>query len=144
MIRNAARLGIVAALLGLADAGTGVARAQLPGQTVVYETAVPAPPVITYGEAYKVRYRPRKTVIRERPFAYVAPAPPVVRETRVFTPAPVVESRVVQPAPIVERRVVQPPPVVESRVIQPAPIVERRVIQPDPVIQTRYYGPYPY
>ncbi len=100
---------------------------------MVYETAVPGPPVVTYGERYKVRYRPWKTVIRERPVAYVTPSAPVIRETRVLQTAPVVQTRVFQPAPIVEQRLVQP-----------APIIERRLIQPDPVIQTRYYGPYPY
>ena len=144
MNRLLSSLAIVAVATGFTDFGTRPARAQYPGETMVYQTAVPGPPVVTYGEAYKVRYRPRKVVVRERPFAYVAPAPPIVRETRVVRPAPIVEQRVVQPAPIVERRIVQPAPVVESRVIQPAPIVESRVIQSSPVIQTRYYAPYPY
>ncbi len=144
MSRIAAHLGIVAALYGLADLGTPEARAQLPGQTVVYETVSPGPPVVTYGERYKVRRGLFRTVVKERPIAYVTPSAPVVRETQVFRPAPIVESRVIQPAPIVESRVVQPAPIVESRVIQAAPIVERRYVQPDPVIRTRYYGPYPY
>jgi hypothetical protein len=122
MKRTACSLGIAIAALGLMDRGAGVARAQLPGQEVVYETVLPGPPVVTYGERYKVRYRPRRIVVKERPFAYVAPSAPIVRETRF-----------VQPAPIVERRIVQPAPIVESRIIQPAPVFE-----------TRYYGPYPY
>lgn len=144
MTRIAAHLGLAAALLGFAGLGTRRAQAQYPVGTVVYQTVAPGPPVVTYGERYKVRYRPRKTVIRERPVAYVTPSAPVIRETQVIRTAPVVESRVVQPAPIVESRVVQPAPIVERRVIQPAPIVERRIVQPEPVIQTRYYGPYPY
>lgn len=133
MTRIGSRLALVVALVGLANHATREARAQYPGQTTVYETVVPGPPVVTYGERYKVRYRPRKTVIRERPFAFVSPSAPLIRETRVVRPAPVVESRAYRPAPIVEQRV-----------IQPAPIVERRFVQPDPVIQTRYYGPAPY
>ncbi len=122
MSRTAFSVGITIAVLGLMDRGTTPVRAQIPGQEMVYQTVVPGPPVVTYGERYKVRYRPRRTVIKERPVAYIAPSAPIVRETRV-----------VQPAPVVERRIVQPAPIVESRIIQPAP-----------VIQTRYYGPYPY
>ncbi|HEY2154848.1 MAG TPA: hypothetical protein VGH33_04415 [Isosphaeraceae bacterium] len=122
MSRTACSLGIAVAVLGLTDRGAGAARAQLPGREVVYETVVPGPPVVAYGERYKVRYRPRRIVVKERPFVYVAPSAPVVTETRL-----------IQPAPIVERRIVQPAPIVESRIIQPAPVFE-----------TRYYGPYPY
>jgi hypothetical protein len=140
----ATRLGIAAALLGLADFGTSRAQAQYPAGTTVYQSVTPGPPVVTYGEVFKVRRGLRKTIIKERPVAYVTPSAPIVRETQVIRPAPVVESRVVQPAPIVERRVIQPAPIVERRVVQPAPIVESRVIQPEPVIQTRYYVPYPF
>jgi hypothetical protein len=104
------------------DRGASPAGAQIAGREIVYETVVPGPPVVTYGERYKVRYRPRRIVVRERPVAYIAPSAPIVTETRF-----------VQPAPIVERRIVQPAPIVESRIIQPAPVFE-----------TRYYGPYPY
>jgi hypothetical protein len=110
------------AVLGFMDRRAGDARAQMPAGTVVYQTVVPGPPVVTYGERYKVRYRPRRIVVKERPFAYVVPTAPVVRETRF----------------------VQPAPIVEQRFVQPAPIIESRVVQPAPVIQTRYYGPYPY
>jgi hypothetical protein len=140
----ATRLGIAAALLGLTDFGTSRAQAQYPVGTTVYQTVAPGPPVVTYGEVYKVRRGLRKTVIKERPVAYVTPSAPIIRETQVIRPAPLVESRIVQPAPIVERRVIQPAPIIERRVVQPALIVESRVVQPDPVIQTRYYGPYPY
>lgn len=133
MNRLLSGLAIAAVVAGFTDFGTREARAQFPGETVVYQTAVPGPPVISYGEAYKVRYRPRKVVMKERPFAYVAPSAPIVRQTRVIRPAPVVESRVIQPAPIVEQRIVQP-----------APVIESRVIPSSPVIQTRYYAPYPY
>ncbi len=122
MSRTSCGLGIVIASLGLMDRGAGESRAQLPGQEVVYESVVPGPSVITYGERYKVRYRPRRIVMKERPVAYVTPSAPIVTETRF-----------VRPAPIIERRIVQPAPIVESRVIQPAPVFE-----------TRYYGPYPY
>jgi len=122
--------------------GAGEARAQLPGETVVYQTVAPATRTVTYGEAYRVRSRPRKTVIKERPVAYVTTTPPVVRETRFVQPAPIVERQVVQPAPIVESHWVQPAPVLERRVIQPAPVVQTRVLQPEPVYQTRYLVPY--
>ena len=121
MTRIGSRVALIVALVGLADYAAPAARAQYPGETTVYQTVVPGPPVVTYGERYKVRYRPWKTVVRQRPYAVVTPSAPVVRETRVIRPAPVVE----------------------SRVYQPAPIVERRIVQPDPVIQTRYYGPAP-
>jgi hypothetical protein len=115
------------------DRGATPARAQMPGQTMVYETVVPGPPAVTYGERYKVRRRFGRTIIKERPVAYVTPTAPVVRETRVVQPAPIVESRVIQSAPVVERRV-----------IQSAPIVQQQIVQPGPVIRTQYYGPYPY
>jgi len=149
-------LGMAAlSAVGVLDLGGSEARAQLPGESVVYETVAPGQRTVTYGERYRVRQGPFKTVIRERPYRYVTTTPPVVRETRVFRPAPVVqqqvfqpapvvESRVVQPPPIVESRVVQPPPIVETRTVQPAPVIQNRVIQPNPVVQTRYYGPYPY
>ncbi len=125
-------------LVGLATVaafgiGANEARAQAPGESVVYETVAPGYDTVTYGERYKVRYRPRRTVIKERPYAYVTRTPAVVRETRY-----------IQPAPVVESYVVQPPPVVESRVVQPPPIVERRVIQPAPTVETRYRANYPY
>ena len=122
MNRLLSSLTIVAVVTGFACFGAPPAQAQFPGETVVYQTVAPGPPVVTYGETYKVRYRPRKVVVRERPFAYVAPSAPVVRETRVIRPAPIVE----------------------QRIVQPAPVVESRVIQSSPVIQTRYYAPYPY
>ncbi len=36
-----------------------------------------APPVVTYGERYKVRYRPWKTVVKEQLYAFVAPSAPI-------------------------------------------------------------------
>ena len=122
--------GAAIASLGLGF-GAGEARAQLPGETVVYETVAPASSTVTYGEQMRVRYRRHKTVIRERPVAVVTRTPAVVRETRYVQPAPVVESRYVQPAPIIE-----------SRYVQPAPVLERRLVQPAPVVQSRYYSPY--
>jgi hypothetical protein len=122
MRRIAFSLGTIVVALGLTERAATPAHAQIPGQEMVYQTVVPGPPVVTYGERYKVRYRPRRTVVKERPFAFVSPTAPIVRETRF-----------VRQAPIVERRIVQPAPIVESRVIQPAPVYE-----------TRYYGPYPY
>ena len=108
--------------LGLAMAIGGEARAQLPGQSVVYETVSPGTRTVTYGERYVVKRKPFKTVIRERPTRFVTTTPPVVRETRYY-----------QPAPVIQETVVQPPPVVETRLIQPRS-----------VIQTRYLAPYPY
>lgn len=120
-------------ILGLSTAPAGEARAQMPGQSVVYETVSPGTRTVTYGERYVVKQKLFKTVIRERPTRYVTYTPPVVRETRYYQPAPVVEQTVVQPAPVVETRMVQPPA-----------MIQRRVITTDPVIQTRYLAPYPY
>jgi hypothetical protein len=99
----------------------GEARAQYPGESVVYETVAPGTRTVTYGERYVVKRKPFKTVIRERPVRYVTTTPPVVRETRV----------------------IQPAPVVETRWVQPSPVIQRRWIQSEPVIQTRYLSPYP-
>lgn len=115
-----------------------------PGEVVTYETVAPGQKTVTYGERVKVRYRPNKTVIRERPTRYVTTTPPVVRETRVVRPAPLAEQIVVQPQPVVEERWVQPAPVLERRVIQPAPVVQTRLIPQDPVVRTRYLGAPPY
>ena len=123
MKRTLIGLGLAGSMaLGLLDLGAGVARAQVPGETVVYETVAPASRTVTYGERTKVKYRGRKTVIKERPVAYITRTPAVVGETRY----------------------IQPAPVVESRLIQQAPVVETRVISPDPVVRTRYLAPYPY
>ena len=117
---------------GTLDLGVGSARAQVPGESVVYETVAPASRTVTYGERTKVKYRGRKTIIKEKPVAYISRTPAVVRETRYLQPAPVVENVLVQPAPILE-----------SRLVQPAPIVESRYITQDPVIRTRYLAPFP-
>jgi hypothetical protein len=132
----------MASLLGLGALVADEARAQLVvAPAPVYEAVTPV--------RYKVRYGPRRVVVKERvgrPYL-VAPAPvvaavPIVAETRVVQPAPVAVTRVVQPAPVVQTRVIRPAPIVERRLIQPAPVVETRVIQSDPVIQTQYV-PYP-
>lgn len=109
-------------LLGLSTAFAGEARAQLPGQSVVYETVSPGTRTVTYGQTYVVKRKPFRTVIRERPVRYVTTTPPVVRETRYYQAAPVIQ----------------------QQVVQAAPVVETRLIQPNPVIQTRYFAPYPY
>ena len=145
MKRTLMGLGFVAlSAVGALDLGAVEARAQVPGQSIIYETVSPGTRTVTYGENYVVRRKPFKTVIRERPVRYVTTTPPVVRETRVIRPAPVIEQQVFQPAPVLESRFVQPAPVVETRLVQPAPVVQRRVIQADPVIRTRYLAPYPY
>jgi hypothetical protein len=108
--------------LGLAMAPAGEAKAQVPGQSVVYETVSPGTRTVTYGERYVVKRKLFKTVIRERPTRFVTTTPPVVRETRYYQPAPVIQ----------------------QQVVQPAPVIETRLIQPNPVIQTRYVAPYPY
>jgi hypothetical protein len=108
--------------LGLSMALAGESKAQMPGQSVVYETVSPGTRTVTYGERYVVKHKPFKTVIRQRPTRFVTTTPPVVRETRYFQPAPVIQ----------------------QQVIQPAPVVETRLIQPNAVIQTRYLAPYPY
>ncbi len=145
MVRNLLKLGTMATgVLIATGGGAGEARAQYPGTGVVYETVAPAQNTVTYGEQTRVRYKRNKTVIRERPVAYVTRTPAVVRETRYVQQAPVVESRLVQPAPVLESRYVQPAPVLESRYVQPAPVVERVFVQPDPVVQTRYISRYPY
>ena len=129
--------------IGALDLGASRAQAQVPGETVVYETVAPGTRTINYGQRTTVRRGLfNKTVIKERPVRYVTTTPPFVRETRIVRPAPVIEQQVIQPAPIIEQRVVQPAPIVESRYIQPAPVIQRRVIQSDPVIQTRYLAPY--
>ena len=130
---------------GLGDRGldraAGRAEAQVPGESMVYETVSPGYNTVTYGERVKVRRGPFKTVIKERPVAYVTRTPPVVRETRLVQPAPVVENVVVQPPPVVESVFVQPAPILERRLVQPAPVIQSRVIQRDPVVQTRYLVP---
>ncbi len=123
MRRSLLGVSIMAAgVLGTLSLGAGRASAQYPGGGVVYETVAPATSAVTYGEQTRVRYKRNKTVIRERPVAYVTRTPAVVRETRY----------------------VQSAPLIESRIIQPAPVVESRIIQPEPVIQTRYITGYPY
>ena len=133
-------LGTLALAAGIG--GASEARAQYPGETVVYETVAPARRSVTLADSYVVRNKPNKTVIRRRPTAYVTTTPPVVRETRYVQPAPVVERQVYQPAPVLESRYVQPAPVLERRWVQPAPVVQMRTYQPEPVIQTRYLTPY--
>ncbi|WP_435008109.1 hypothetical protein P12x_005384 [Tundrisphaera lichenicola] len=128
-------------IAALAIGGANRAEAQIPG-TTVYETVSPGYKTVTYGEQTKVRRGLFKTVIKQKPVAYVTRTPPVVRETRYVQAAPVVENVVVQPAPIAEDVLVQPSPVYERRYIQPAPIIQNRVYQPEPVIQTRYLIPY--
>jgi hypothetical protein len=143
MKRTLLGAGIAAlAAVGVLDLGATPVRAQVPAGSVVYETVAPGTRSVTYGEQVRVRRGLFKTVIRERPVRYVTTTPPVVRETRVIRPAPVIQQQVVQPAPIIEQRVVQPAPIVESRYIQPAPVIQRQVIQGEPVIQTRYLSPY--
>ncbi len=126
------RMWMGLAITGLSIVGVGLgaseARAQVPGETVVYETVSPGTRTVTYGERTVVRQKLFKTVIRERPGRYVTTTPPVVRETRY-----------IQSAPVVQQTVVEAPPVVETRLIQPAPVIQRRVYAPEPVIQTRYY-----
>ncbi len=128
-------LGILAlSTAGLLDLGAGRSVAQIPGETIVYETVSPGTSSVTYGERVKVRRGLFRTVIKERPVRYVTTTPPVVRETRMIQPAPVVESQVIQSAPVLE-----------TRVIQPAPVLQRRIYAPEPVIRTRYYySPYSY
>jgi len=139
MKRSLIGLGL-AASLGALDLGASPARAQLPGESVVYETVAPASRSVTYGERTKIKYRGRKTIIKERPVAYITRNPAVVRETRYFQPAPVVQSQIIQPAPVIESRVVQPAPIIESRVVQPAPIIETRFVQPAPVVESRLFA----
>jgi hypothetical protein len=118
--------------VGALSLGASDARAQVPGESVVYETVQPGTRTVTYGENIKVRRKLFKTVIKERPVRYVTTTPPVLRETRV-----------IRQAPVIQQQVVQPPPVVETRLVQPPPVIQSRVIQSSPVIQTRYYAPYP-
>ena len=137
-------LGIVAAsAIGAFDRAAGQAEAQVPGGTVVYETVSPGFNTVTYGERVQVRRGLFKTVIKERPVAYVTRTPPVVRETRFVQAAPVVQNVVVEPAPVLESVYVQPAPILERRFVQPAPVIQTRVIQRDPVVQTRYLVPFP-
>jgi hypothetical protein len=144
MRRTLLGLGIAAAsAAGAFDLGAGRAEAQVPGGTVVYETVAPGYNTVTYGQRVRVRQGLFRTVIKERPVAYVTRTPPVVRETRLVQAAPVVENVVVQPAPVVENVYVQPAPVLERRLVQPAPVIQTRVIQRDPVVQTRYLVPFP-
>jgi hypothetical protein len=139
-------MGVLAlSAMGAPGLGVSEAVAQVPGESVVYETVAPGTRSVTYGERVKVRRGLfGKTVIKERPVRYVTTTPPVVRETRVIQPAPVIEQQVVQPAPVIESRVVQPAPLIQTRYIQSAPVMQRVVVPANPVIQTRYYGPYPY
>jgi hypothetical protein len=138
-------MGVVAlSVVGAPGLGGSEARAQVPGESVVYETVAPGQRTVTYGEQVKVRRGLFKTVVKERPVRYVTTTPPVVRATRVITPAPVIQQQVVQPAPVIESRVIQPAPVIQTRLVQPAPVVQSVVIPSNPVIQTRYYAPYPY
>ncbi len=127
----------LAAGLGFLGLSAGRAEAQgygpYDGPVVVERAYVTQRPVIV---------KPRKVVIRRPRRVYVAPAP-VVAETRVIQPAPVVQRTYVQPAPVIERRVIQPPPVIQERVIQGPPVARDRVYLPEPVYQTRYRN-YPY
>jgi len=107
--------------LGLLALASSEARAQFPGETVVYETVAPGTRTVTYGERTVVKQRLFKTVIRQRPTRYVTVTPPVVRETRYVVPAPVIQQEVVQPAPVVETRLVQPAPVIQTRYLTPYP-----------------------
>jgi len=129
--------------VGVLDLGASSARAQVPGESVVYETVSPGMRSVTYGERVKVRRGLFKTVIKERPVRYVTTTPPVVRETRVIQPAPVIQQQVIQPAPVIEQQVIQPEPIIQTRYVQPAPVIRSRVITTNPVVQTRYYMPYP-
>ena len=129
-------LGVgIAALsaVGALDLGTSRVQAQVPGETVVYDTVSPGTRTVTYGQRYVVRQKLFKTVIKERPVRYVTTTPPVVRETRV-----------IQSAPVIQQQIIQPPPVVETRYVQPPSVIQQRVIRYDPVIQTRYYSPFPF
>ena len=80
--------GIAALAIGGADR----AEAQFP-VTTVYETVSPGYKTVTYGERVKVRRGLFKTVIKQKPVAYVTRTPPVVRETRYVQPAPVCRGR---------------------------------------------------
>ena len=144
MKRTLMGLGIAGlAAIGALDLGAAEARAQFPGESVVYETVSPGARAVTYGERTTVRRGLfGGTVTRQRPVRYVTTTPPVIRQTRVIRPAPVIEQQVIQPAPVLESRVVQPAPVVETRLVQPNPVIQRRVYQPEPVIRTQYYAPY--
>jgi hypothetical protein len=128
-------MGVLAlSAIGAPGLGVSEAVAQVPGESVVYETVAPGTRTINYGERVTVRRGLfGRTVIKERPVRYVTTTPPVVRETRVIRPAPIIEQQVVQPAPVIQ-----------TRMIQSAPVVQRVVVPANPVIQTRYYGPYPY
>jgi len=70
-----------------------------------------------------VRVMPRRVVIRQHRRIVMRPAvtviAPVVTETRVIRPAPVIEQRIVQPAPVVQQRMIWPAPVVQTRAIVP-------------------------
>lgn len=146
MKRTLMGLGIAGlAAMGALDLGAAEARAQFPAESVVYETVSPGTRSVNFGQRTTVRRGLfGGTVTRQRPVRYVTTTPPIVRETRVIRPAPVVEQEVIQPAPVLESRVVQPAPIVETRVVQPRPVIQRRVYQPEPVIRTQYYAPYPY
>jgi hypothetical protein len=121
-MRLGLRVGVAAAAaLGMVEWGGSAARAQVPGSTVVYETVAPASTNVTYGVRTRIKNRPFRTVIKERPVAYVTRTPAVIRETRLIQPAPVVENVVVQPAPIVEQRVIRSSPIVETRTFVPYP-----------------------
>jgi hypothetical protein len=128
-------LGIAAfAAIGAVDRGATEARAQVPGESVVYETVSPGMRSVTYGQRTVVRQKLFKAVIRERPVRYVTTTPPIVRETRY-----------VQAAPVVQQTVVEVPPVAETRYVQPPTVIQQRVYAPEPVYQTRYYySRYPY
>jgi hypothetical protein len=128
-------LGIAAlATVGVVDLGAAEARAQVPGESVVYETVSPGMRSVTYGQQTVVRRGLFRTVIKERPVRYVTSTPPVVTATRY-----------IQPAPVIQQMIVQPPPVVETRYVQPPTVIQQRVYSPEPVTQTRYYySRYPY
>ncbi len=104
-------MGVLAlSALGAPGLGVSEAVAQVPGESVVYETVAPGTRTVNYGERVKVRRGLfGKTVIKERPVRYVTTTPPVVRETRVIRPAPIIEQQVVQPAPVIESRGGQAP-----------------------------------
>ena len=139
-------IGVVAlSVAGAPGLGGSEARAQFPGESVVYETVAPGTRTVTYGEQVTVRRGLfGRTVIRERPVRYVTATPPVIQATRVITPAPVIQQQVVQPAPVIESQLIQPSPIIQTRFVQPAPVVQRVVVPSYPVIQTRYYAPYPF
>jgi len=92
------------------------------GAPVIADEIIAAPPTVVAPAS--VRVWPRRIVVKQ-------PRRVVVRSPIVVAAPVVTETRLIQPAPVIERRI-----------IQPAPIVQERVIRPSEVVQTRYIVPY--